>query len=103
MSDKVIIEVRANEWPRRNGNNPHVPYSPEQIPEDAAACGSAGASIIHYHARHPVTGAPSTDLAIYADTIRRIREKRPDLIVMPTLGMSLFSTAPERVSHITAM
>ena len=82
MSDKLIIDVRINEYAMRDPN-PHVPYSPEEIADQALECWREGASIIHYHARDPRTGAPSADPALYAETVRRIRQKS-DLIVMPT-------------------
>jgi uncharacterized protein (DUF849 family) len=82
LSDKLIIDVRINEYAMRDPN-PHVPYSPEEIAAQALECWREGASIIHYHARDPRTGAPSADPTLYAETVRRIREKS-DLIVMPT-------------------
>ncbi len=101
-SDKVIIEVRQNEWARREWS-PHTPYSPEDIAADALDCANAGAAIVHYHARDAVTGAASVDLAVYAETVRRIRAKRPDLIVMPTLGMDASASPRDRIAHIAAM
>ena len=62
--DEVVVEVRVNEYTMRD-KNPHVPWSPDEIAADAASCVEAGASIIHYHARDPVTGAPSTDVELY--------------------------------------
>ena len=50
LDGKVIIEVRGNEYTMRD-RNPHVPWSPEEIAADAAACCDAGASIVHFHAR----------------------------------------------------
>ena len=83
-SDKVVIDVRINEYALR-GPNPHVPYSPEEIAARALECRREGAALIHYHARDPVTGAPSVDPAAYADTARRIK-RESDLLIMPTLG-----------------
>ena len=37
MSNKVIIEVRINEYAMRN-QNPNVPYSPEEIATQALEC-----------------------------------------------------------------
>lgn len=98
----LIIEVRLNEWIMRR-DSPHAPYSPGEIARDALACADAGAAIAHYHARHPETGAPSTDLAVYAETIRRIKAERPDVITMPTLGMGITGAAATRVAHVAAM
>jgi 3-keto-5-aminohexanoate cleavage enzyme len=99
--DKVIIEVRINEYASRN-RNPNVPFSPEELCDEALRCWRAGASIIHYHARDPKTGAPSADAAVYADTARRIRDKS-DLLIMPTLGAWTLPSPEARMSHILEM
>ena len=63
--DKLIIDARLNEYTFREPN-PNIPYAPEEIAADAAACVEAGASIVHYHAREPETGAPSSEVGLYA-------------------------------------
>jgi uncharacterized protein (DUF849 family) len=97
----VIIEVRANEYTGR-GANPNVPVSPEELAADAAACRDAGAAVFHYHARDPVSGAPSTAVDLYADAARRIKAAT-DLLVMPTLGAGTLPTPEERTAHVAAM
>lgn len=98
---KLIIEARLNEYTPRFPN-PNVPFSPAEIAADAAACRRAGASIVHYHARDPETGAPSADVALYADTARRIRAAC-DVLVMPTLGANTVTDLDQRIGHIEAM
>ena len=100
-NNKVIIEVRINEYTMREPN-PNVPYSPEEIANAALACWREGASFIHYHARHPQTGAPSSNHALYAETVRRIKDKS-DLLTMPTLGAWWMPSPQERISHIVEM
>lgn len=95
---KVMLEVRCNEYAMRD-ENPHVPWSPEEIADDALRCQDAGASIFHFHARDAASGAPSSDPGVYADSIRRIRE-RTGLIVHPTLGATSIPDPLERVAHI---
>ena len=99
--DKLIIDVRLNEYTFREGN-PHIPYSPEEIAKDAAACREAGASIVHYHAREPESGAPSSDPVLYARSARLIREAC-DAIIMPTLGANTVTDLDERIGHIEFM
>lgn len=99
--DKLIIDARLNEYTFRDPN-PNVPYSPEEIAADAEACVAAGASIVHYHAREPGTGAPSNDTALYAEAARAIRA-RCDALVMPTLGANTVTDLDERIGHIEAM
>ncbi len=101
MPNKVIIEVRINEYAMRD-QNPNVPYSPEEISTQALECWREGASIIHYHARDPKTGAPATDAKLYADTVRRIKEKS-DVITMPTLGAWWLPSVEARIAHIVEM
>lgn len=101
MSNKVIIEVRINEYTLRD-HNPHVPYSPEEIASQALECWREGAAIIHYHARDPKTGAPSADPKLYAETVRRIKEKS-DLLTMPTLGAWSLPSPEARIAHIVEM
>lgn len=101
MSDKVIIEVRINEYAMRE-KNPHVPYSPAEIADDAFACAREGASLIHYHARDPLSGAPATETALYADTVRRIK-RDSDLLTMPTLGAWWLPSVEARIAHVVEM
>lgn len=101
LDGKVIIEVRCNEYTMRDAN-PHVPWSPDEIGADAAACREAGASIVHFHARDGATGAMSGEVARYADTIRAIRS-RCDVLVNPTLGASTVPDPAERVAHIPVL
>ena len=99
--EKLIIEVRINEYASRK-HNPNIPFSPAEICEEALQCWREGASIIHYHARDPQSGAPSSSTAIYADTARRIKDKS-DLLIMPTLGATTVPSPQDRMSHIIEM
>jgi len=99
--DALIIDARLNEYTMRD-RNPNVPWSPEEIGRDAAACREAGASIVHYHARHPETGAPSGEAALYAAAAREIRA-RCDVLVMPTLGAGQIPNLEDRFAHIEVM
>ena len=80
---KIIIEARVNELAPRDENS-HVPFLPEEIAADAAACFEAGASIVHWHGRAP-DGAPDNSAEHYLSTIRLIREACP-ILVHPSLG-----------------
>ena len=80
---KMILEARINEYAMR-GENPHVPWTPDEIAESAARCREAGASIVHFHARKP-DGSPEHSVEVYADIIRKIRAKS-DILIHPTLG-----------------
>jgi 3-keto-5-aminohexanoate cleavage enzyme len=98
IDGKVIIEVRCNEYTMRD-RNPNVPWSPDEIAADAAACREAGAAVVHFHARDPETGAMSGEVEQYAACIRAIR-RSSDMLVNPTLGASTIADPAVRVAHI---
>ncbi|WP_144186400.1 BKACE family enzyme [Elioraea rosea] len=100
MSKKVIIMARVNEYAPRD-RNPHVPFTPEEIAETAAACREAGASIVHFHARN-ADGSPSHDPDVYLDIIRRIRA-RTDILIDCTLGQNTIKGDEARAAHIARM
>ncbi len=99
--DELMIEVRLNEYTPREPN-PNVPFSPDEIAEAAAACRNAGASVAHFHARDPETGAASTDPAVYCEIGRALRASS-DVVLMPTLGATVSTAIEERFAHILAM
>ena len=75
MSDlskkRVITAALCGSWPTKD-MNPAVPYTPEEIAEEAYACWKAGAAIVHVHVRN-ADGSPSTDFGLYKETVDRIR------------------------------
>lgn len=95
--EKMIIQVRLNESVKRQAS-PHIPYTPEEIADQAIACYRAGATMVHYHARDPETLATSSDPALYADILRRIRAEC-DIVTFPT-GASIFESVEVRLQHI---
>lgn len=96
---KLIIEVRINEYAMRD-ENPHVPWTPEEIGREARAIQDAGAAVVHFHAR-ATDGSPAHGLEDYAAPIRAIRANS-DLMINPTLGQITKGGKLERISHIEA-
>ena len=97
---KLIINVRLNEWEVR-GPNQNIPYSAEEIAEQAAQSREAGASIVHVHARGP-NGEKSHSPETYSEIVRRIRAKC-DILVHTTLGnVDLEGDEEERLKHVLA-
>jgi 3-keto-5-aminohexanoate cleavage enzyme len=98
---KLIIEVRVNEYAMRDAN-PHVPWSAEEIAQDAAECREAGAAIVHFHARGPA-GEPAFGLESYRAPIAAIRA-RCDMLTYPTLGaFERPLSAQDRMAHIVQL
>ena len=73
--DALIVEVALHELVAKAAN-PNVPYGPDEVADDAAACVDAGATFLHFHARDAVTGEQRWhDDAVYAQTVAAIRER----------------------------
>jgi uncharacterized protein (DUF849 family) len=96
---KVIIEAAIN------GNamkklNPHIPYSPGDIADDAVATCRAGAALIHFHVRDPENGKWVHDVPYYAEVYRRAR-KECDAMLWPTFPID--GDAAKRFSHFVEL
>ena len=101
MKTKMILEARINEYAMRD-ENPHVPWTADEIAESAARCREAGASIVHFHARNP-EGSPLHGIEPYAEIIRKIRSKC-DVLIHPTLGWFSNDDDPAaRIESITTL
>jgi uncharacterized protein (DUF849 family) len=69
------------------GRSDKVPVTPRQIADDCIAAAKAGAAVVHIHVRHPETGAPARDPALYAEVVDYIRESGVDMVINLTAGM----------------
>lgn|GEM_PF-502957 len=107
LRDKVIIEVGLNENQPRSAN-PHIAYSPEELARDALACSSAGAAVVHYHGRDPVTGAAKNSDPALTSQAQRLIAARTPLVAYPTYASErrvldhydIGEPAKERYRHI---
>jgi len=80
--------------------SPYLPVTPEQIAQNAIDAASAGAAIVHIHARNPETGQPSPDLNLYREIMDKIRDKDKDVIICITTGGGLGMTVEQRVAVV---
>jgi len=100
----LIIEASLNGQTPKS-RNPNVPYTDEEIVEQALACMEAGAAMIHNHTEDPVVGGRGwLDTENYARPWRKLLAIRPDAILTPTMPLAQEGVSVEtRYSHITAM
>ena len=69
------------------GKHPAIPVTPEQIAGAAIDAAKAGAAIVHCHVRDPETGKGARDVALYRETVDRIRSADTDVVINLTAGM----------------
>jgi uncharacterized protein (DUF849 family) len=96
---KVMIEAAINGNAMRK-LNPHIPYTPEEIANDAVATCEAGAALIHFHVRDPETGKWAHDVPYYAEVYRRAR-RRCDALLWPTFSDQ--GDAASRFNHFVEL
>jgi 3-keto-5-aminohexanoate cleavage enzyme len=101
VTDKLIIEVRANEYTMR-GDNPHVPWTQNEIVDDAIACREAGASSFHFHPRTE-SGQPDLSYEANRAIVDKIRSSS-DILLHPTLGAFAQDADPQvRIGNIVRL
>ncbi len=87
MSKKLVVLAAVNGGAQMSRDGAQVPVSPAEIAEAAYECYQAGAAVVHIHARAP-DGQPTTDIAVFSDIIRRIRDKC-DILIQTTNGFGV--------------
>lgn len=84
---KLVILAAVNGGAQQDREGAKVPISPEEIAEAAYDCYKAGASVVHIHARAEDKG-PTSDLKVFSDIIKRIRDKC-DILIQTTNGFGV--------------
>jgi 3-keto-5-aminohexanoate cleavage enzyme len=73
---------------------PHLPFTPEEVADEAARCREAGAAVIHLHVRND-DGSNTQSAERFARVIDAIRRKC-DCIVQPSTGGAVGMSVDER-------
>jgi uncharacterized protein (DUF849 family) len=81
--------------------SPAIPYTPDEIAEEARRSVEAGASIVHIHARQD-DGRPAYDVDTYTRIDAAVRAGCPDVIINYSTG-AVGVSREERVAHIAAL
>lgn len=75
---------------------PHVPISVQEIVEDVHRAVEIGITMVHLHARDPVSGEPTYQAKIYEQMIAGIRSFSKDLIICVSLSGRTFKEFVQR-------
>jgi len=97
MNKKLIITCAVTGSIHTPTMSPHLPYTPNDIADQAVAACNAGASILHLHARNPETGQPTADPEVFMQFLPEIKE-RCDAVVNITTGGSSLMTLEQRLA-----
>ncbi|MDR2486959.1 MAG: 3-keto-5-aminohexanoate cleavage protein [Clostridiales Family XIII bacterium] len=96
MTDKTIITAAICGAEVTKEMNPAVPYTVQEIKDEARRAYDAGAAIIHLHVRFD-DGTPTQDKERFRECTEAILEQCPDVILLPSTGGAVGMSADERL------
>jgi len=96
--DKIIISAALTGAATNRAHCPSIPYTPEELGEEARRAVDAGASIVHIHARED-NGVPSWRTEVFEQITNEVRKRCPDVIINYSTGAIGLSVA-ERTAHL---
>jgi 3-keto-5-aminohexanoate cleavage enzyme len=94
--NKLIITCAITGAEVTKKDNPCVPYTIDEMANEAYRAYCAGASIIHVHARFD-DGTPTQDQKRYKQIIDAIQKRCPDVIIQPSTGGAIGMNREERL------
>ena len=95
-SDRVIVTCALTGVLATRDQCPWVPYTPEEIAEEARRAWEAGAAVVHIHARTD-EGGPTFEPKVYAAIAHETRKRCPVILNFSTGGAGPMEG---RVAHI---
>jgi len=99
---KVIVTAAITGAIHTPTMSPYLPYTPEDIADQAVEAAQAGAAVVHVHARDPETGRPSANIDLFRRIVESIRS-RSKVVVCVTTGGGAGQTVKQRVAVIPAL
>ena len=88
---KIIISCAVTGSIHTPSMSPHLPVTADEIATSAIGAAKAGATILHLHARHPVTGHPSSAPDHWAGFLPTIKAGCDAVVNMTTGGSAIMS------------
>lgn len=100
LSDKVVITCALTGAIANKAQCPYIPYTAEEIAEEARRAYEAGASVVHIHAREE-DGSPSIAVEAFRRIHDAVRSTSPVLINFSTGAIGV--TREQRIAHIPVL
>ncbi|QDG52035.1 3-keto-5-aminohexanoate cleavage protein [Persicimonas caeni] len=98
MMTPLIITAAVDGAETMREHNPNVPYTPEEIAQEAVRCREAGASMVHVHGRED-DGTPTQARDVFEQILNKIRE-RSDILVQFSTGGAVWMSVEERIEAL---
>jgi 3-keto-5-aminohexanoate cleavage enzyme len=97
LTDKVVISAALTGVAANREQCEWIPYTPEEIAEEALRAYNAGAAIAHIHGRES-DGAPSWRVEIFREIMQEVRKRCPIIINFSTGAVGV--SRETRIGHI---
>ena len=105
-ADRVIVTAALTGVLATREQCPYLPYTPEEIGEEARRAHEAGAAVVHIHGREPESGGPTWSVDIYRRIRDEVRARSPILINFSTGGFNMGvedeAAKRERLAYVPA-
>ncbi|MEZ4458454.1 MAG: 3-keto-5-aminohexanoate cleavage protein [bacterium] len=98
MSDALLITAALNGAETMREQNPHVPYTADEIAAEAVRCRAAGASMVHVHGRK-ADGTPTQDRQTFEAILNAIRAQS-DILVQFSTGGAVWMDVEQRIEAL---
>ncbi|MEO1652312.1 MAG: 3-keto-5-aminohexanoate cleavage protein [Bacteroidota bacterium] len=98
---KIVLSCALTGAATTRQQCPYIPYTPQELGEEALRAQEAGASIVHIHARED-DGRPSWRLEVFAQIHEEVRKRCPEIIINYSTG-AIGIPKEERIKHVTAL
>ena len=96
--NKIIISAALTGAATNRSHCPSIPYTPEELGEEARRAVDAGASIVHIHARED-NGIPSWRTEVFQEISKEVRKRCPEVIINYSTG-AIGLSVEERTAHL---
>jgi 3-keto-5-aminohexanoate cleavage enzyme len=97
LDDKVVITAALTGVAANRDQCKWIPYTPEEIAEEALRAYNAGAAIVHIHGRE-YDGTPSWRVEIFREVMQEVRKRCPIIINFSTGAVGV--DRDTRIGHI---
>ena len=96
MTENLILNFTPTGMIPTKKMTPFVPISVSEIVEDVHQASEIGITMVHLHARDPISEEPTYEKDIYAKVIEGIRKYAPSLVICVSLSGRTFSKLEQR-------
>jgi 3-keto-5-aminohexanoate cleavage enzyme len=87
--DRVIVTAALTGVLANREQCPELPYTPEELGEEARRAYEAGAAVVHIHGREPQTGAATWSADVYRQIRDEVRARSPIILNFSTGGFNM--------------